>query len=82
MNEVLPTRESNSDSIISVEPLNATKAVSLCKENNLALPLPATVSENDELLVKLETLFLDTGIEYFWLGAETDTSGDGAFIWC
>ena len=82
MNEALPTRESNSDSMISVEPMNATKAVSFCTENNLALPLPATVSENDELLVKLRTFFLDTGIEYFWLDAETDTSGDGALTRC
>ena len=36
-----------------------------------------TASENDELVSKLEMFSLDTGIQYFWLGAETDANGDG-----
>ena len=41
------------------------------------MPLPVTASENDELVSKLEMFSLDTGIQYFWLGAETDANGDG-----
>ena len=60
--------------IVSLHEVTATSAADFCTVNELSIPLPQSLSANEQLQLQLNKFYYQTGAQFFWLRAETNSS--------